>query len=196
MPASKKIRFQIPTQETMESYLRDFGDSAADEALNRAQELMYQAWDAGDERSAVALTKQAIKTSPLCADAYVLLAELTAASLIEQRKLYETGMKAGELALEPNGFEEYAGHFWGFLETRPYMRARAGLADTIWEQGNHEEAVSHYWEMLDLNAQDNQGIRYILAKCLLQMNDDDSLRRLLKRHEDDGSAFIWVTASR
>lgn len=129
----------------MESYLRDFGDSTADEALNRAQELMYQAWDAGDERSAVALTKQAIKTSPLCADAYVLLAELTAKSLIEQRKLYETGMKAGELALGPNGFKENAGHFWGFLETRPYMRARAGLADTIWEQGNQEEAVSHYW---------------------------------------------------
>ena len=35
------------------------------------------------------------------------------------------------MALGPRGFKQYAGHFWGFLETRPYMRARAGLAGTL-----------------------------------------------------------------
>ena len=37
---------------------------------------------------------------------------------------YAKGVEAGELALGPKGFKQYAGHFWGFLETRPYMRAR------------------------------------------------------------------------
>ena len=30
-------------------------------------------------------------------------------------------MKAGETAPGLQGFREYAGNFWGFLETRPYM---------------------------------------------------------------------------
>jgi hypothetical protein len=65
----------------------------------------------------------ALGISPLCADAYVLLAE-EAQSIEEARDLYAKGVEAGELALGPQGFEEYAGHFWDFLETRPYMRAR------------------------------------------------------------------------
>jgi hypothetical protein len=28
---------------------------------------------------------------------------------------------AGERSLGPKAFEEDAGHFWGILETRPYM---------------------------------------------------------------------------
>ena len=154
---------------------------------------MYQAWDAGDKRSSVALSKQAIKTSPLCADAYVMLAELTAKSLTDRRNLYEIAVKAGELALGPQGIEEYAEHFWGFHKTRPYMRTRAELADTLWLEGNHREAVAHYWDMLDLNADDNQGIRYILAVCLLRMKTDEDLRRVLKMRENDGSAYMLYT---
>jgi hypothetical protein len=29
--------------------------------------------------------------------------------------------------LGKQAFEEYVGHSWGLLETRPYMRAREGL---------------------------------------------------------------------
>ena len=53
-------------------------------------------------------------------------------------------MDAGELALGPKGFKEYAGHFWGFLETRPYMRARAGLAGTLLKLGDEDAAIRHY----------------------------------------------------
>ena len=28
-------------------------------------------------------------------------------------------------------FKEFAGHFWGFIETRPYMRARERLAQAF-----------------------------------------------------------------
>ena len=61
------------------------------------------------------------------------------------------------------GFKQYAGHFWGFLETRPYMRARAGLAGTLLKLGDIDGAVGHYRDMLKLNPNDNQGIRYVLA---------------------------------
>jgi hypothetical protein len=71
------------------------------------------------------------------------------------------------LALGPRGFKEYAGHFWGFLETRPYMRARAGLAGTLLKLGDVDGALAHYRDMLKLNPNDDQGIRYVLAGCLI-----------------------------
>lgn len=98
-------------------------------ALERAQDLMYQAWEAtGPMR--VKLARQALEISPDCADAYVLLAEETARTPEEALDLYTKGVAAGERALGKKYFEENAGHFWGLLETRPYMRARLGLAQT------------------------------------------------------------------
>ncbi len=177
----------------MEAYLSALGGRSPDGALNKAQDLMYEAWETLEKPRAVALAKRAIKISPLCADAYVLLAERAATSLEEEKKLYELGVKAGEMALGPDGFREYAGHFWGFLETRPYMRARAGLAQALWAEGHHTEAVRHYREMLNLNPGDNQGLRYLLAACLLRLQDDAGLERLLEQQKDDGSAYMVYT---
>ena len=71
----------------MESYLRNLGRRSADEALGKAQNLMYKAWEAHGTPSAVTLANRAIKTSPLCADAYILLAEQAAASPAETKRL-------------------------------------------------------------------------------------------------------------
>src|SRR3546814_10479040 len=123
--------------------------------------MMYDAWEAsGAER--VALARAALDISPLCADAYVLLAEEEAGSQQDALALYRQGVEAGERALGDE-FEGLSGHFWGFLQTRPYMRARAGLAITLWRLGDQQAAIAHYRAMLILNPNDNQGIRYLLA---------------------------------
>jgi tetratricopeptide (TPR) repeat protein len=155
-------------------------------ALDRAQELMYDAWEASGSRR-VKLARQALEISPDCADAYVLLAE-TARTPQEAKELYEQGVRAGERALGPQAFEEDVGYFWGILETRPYMRARAGLAQALWALGQREQAIAHYTDMLRLNPGDNQGIRYVLAHCLLQAGDDEALGKLLDQYKDDAMA--------
>ena len=159
--------------------------------LEQAQDLIYEAFETESSRKRVQLAKKALKVSPDCADAYVLLAEEDAGSLEEARELYQKGVEAGERALGRETFEEEAGHFWGILETRPYMRARQGLAVCLWELGEREEAIEHYREMLDLNPGDNQGIRYELAGWLLDEEMDEELGELLERYEEDASAF-WV----
>ncbi len=96
----------------------------------------------------------------------VLLAEEEAKSAEEALEYYRKGVEMGGQALGPEGFEEYAGHFWGFFETRPYMRARAGLAAALDALGEVDAAIGNYQEMLRLNPGDNQGIRYVLTRCL------------------------------
>ena len=98
----------------MESFLTALGARRGDDATAKAQDVMYEAWERTTPRSRIALARKALGISPLCADAYVLLAE-EAQSIEEARDLYAKGVEAGELALGPQGFEEYAGHFWSPL---------------------------------------------------------------------------------
>jgi tetratricopeptide (TPR) repeat protein len=158
--------------------------------LAEAQELIYQAWEAPTKRERKKLARQALELSADCADAYVILAQDNTETLVEELIYYEAGVQAGKRALGEALFAEDAGYFWGILETRPYMRARSGLAQTLWEMGRRQEALEHYWDMLRLNESDNQGIRYILAVCLLDDNRDDELEKLLSLHADDGMAML------
>jgi tetratricopeptide (TPR) repeat protein len=73
------------------------------------------------------------------------------------------------------------------------MRARAGLAGRLWQRGEREAAVEHYREMLRLNPNDNQGIRYLLATCLIEIDRDDELAALLKQYDGDAMA-AWAYA--
>lgn len=159
-------------------------------AVDRAQNLVYEALEAPTRRECVRLARKALEVSPDCADAYVLLAEETARNPTEAKELYQQGVEAGERALGAECFENDAGHFWGLLETRPYMRARMGLAGALWELDEHDAAIQHAWDLLRLNPGDNQGIRYILLEWLLA-REDVSVEKLLKQYEDDGSA-AWL----
>lgn len=164
-------------------------DNVPQTPLDEAQEVIYQALEATGKRR-VTLARKALTISPDCADAYVLLAEATRDPL-EAKAFYEQGVEAGERALGPQPFAEDVGHFWGIMETRPYMRARQGLAEVLWVLGERQNAIGHATDMLRLNPGDNQGIRYLLANWLLAEGEDDALDRLLKAYPDEGSA-AWA----
>ncbi|MEK7993972.1 MAG: tetratricopeptide repeat protein [Planctomycetota bacterium] len=167
---------------------KDIPRKAAGTALEQAQDLVYQAFEAPGRRQ-IQLVKKAMEICPDCADAYVLLAE-RCSDTEKARDLYAQGVAAGERALGKKFFDEEAGHFWGILKTRPYMRARLGLAQSLEEMGNLEEAAGHYRELLRLNPNDNQGVRDALLPCLLKMHADDEASELLVQYKDDRSA-IW-----
>lgn len=77
-------------QTFMNQYLSEGGGSLEDAPapsapLERAQELIYDAFDTDDPQSRVDLAEEALKISEDCADAYVLLAEETAEDAEEAR---------------------------------------------------------------------------------------------------------------
>lgn len=163
--------------------------------LEEAQELAYQAMEATGKRRET-LARQALAISPDCADAYVVLAE-SSSDLAKARQFYEEGMQAGERALGAETFVDITGNFWGFIESRPYMRAREGLAHVLWGLGEREAAIGHFQEMLRLNPNDNQGVRYNLASWLLAIGGEQErqqLDALLKQFPEESSAFWAYTA--
>jgi tetratricopeptide (TPR) repeat protein len=183
-------------QAFLNQYLSEGGASLEDAPtpstpLERAQELIYDAFDTDDPQRRVELAEEALKISEDCADAYVILAEETAEDAEEARELYEAGVWAGERALGKEIFTEQKGSFWGILETRPYMRSLEGLASTLWVLGERTDALAHYRRILELNPNDNQGVRYELAGCLLEEGLDEELGELLGQYEEEASAF-WL----
>lgn len=165
--------------------------STAATPLEKAQDLVYRAFDARGRRK-IQLVRKALELSPDCADAYVVLAE-QAADGEAARDLYTQGVAAGARALGPAMFEQEVGHFWGLTSSRPYMRARFGLARCLEEQGRADDAIGHYQELLRLNPDDNQGVRDVLLPVLLTTGRDAEAGALLSRYGDDPGA-LWQYA--
>ncbi len=100
-------------------------------------------------------------------------------------------MAAGERALGADFFRDHVGRFWGILESRPYMCARERLAVSLWSVGRRDEAVGHIKELLQLNPNDNQGVRYTLAGWLAYLGRDAEWQTLLDAYPDDALA-TWA----
>jgi tetratricopeptide (TPR) repeat protein len=162
--------------------------STATTPLEKAQELMYRAFEARGRRR-IQMARKALELSADCADAYVVLAEESHAP-DAARALYEQAVGAGERALGPDVFAQEAGHFWGLVSTRPYMRARLGLAQSLEDLDRRDEAIEHYRELLRLNPGDNQGVRYAFLAALVLAGRDAETAVLLEQFGDEPTA-LW-----
>jgi tetratricopeptide (TPR) repeat protein len=181
-----------PEWRAVEGRMWGRGD-AAETPLERAQEIMYQAFEEPDPARRVQLAGEALTVSPDCADAHLVLAE-NAPTRKDALEQYRQAVAAGERALGEDFFRNQVGHFWGILESRPYMRAREGLAHALWTAGRRDEAIGHLHEMLRLNPGDNQGLRYTLAGWLLAEGRDDDLERLLEQYQEGSALWAYTRA--
>ena len=151
----------------------------------KAQDLIYDAWESRSPTEIIHLAKRALEIDPRCADAYVLLAEHRAKNVEEAITYYQKGIQAGEKALGKTFFKENQGHFWGILETRPYMRAKMGLGMSLLEKKEYSHGAEVLEEMLKLNPNDNQGVRSPLVIAYFMEKDYSKAKALLDRYDED-----------
>jgi tetratricopeptide (TPR) repeat protein len=180
----------LPDWPEVQELLRRLAGPSPDSPEGRAEVLLRQAAHDPDPRRREALARQALEACPDCADAYLQLAA-DAPDRQAELALCQQAVAAGERAAGERAFQEGVGHFWGLLETRPYMRARQELAYVLWRVGRREEAVGHLQEMLRLNPNDNQGLRHVLADWFLLLDRDDDLAALIEQYAEDGTA-AWL----
>ena len=158
------------------------------EPLDRAQMLVYDAWEEPDSKRRIAIAREALAISPDCADAYLVLAE-ESANITECRALTLDAVAAGRRAIGDD-MEQLAADeaMWLVIETRPYLRALMLLGSIDWDMGDRQAAIAHGWELLRLNPGDNQGMRYVQLLRLMQAGSLAEIDRLLGMYPDDGSA--------
>ncbi len=157
-----------------------------------AQEIVYDAWEESDPVEQVQMAKAALRVSPDCGDAYVILAE-AAASYAEALELYQKGIEAARRALGEGFFldEENLQHFWGILETRPLLRCLEGKAISQEKLKRWQEAEETYRYILEINPNDNQGIRYMLLYLLFERGKFEEAALFMKQFKND-PGIEWI----
>lgn len=163
-----------------------------EELIYQAQDIAYDAMQARTVKKELELAQKALSVSPWCVEAWRIIADHQK-DLQKAIQLYRVALEIGKAALGRD-FDEMKGEFWGFHETRPYMRAKAALADALEKTGDINGAIAEYQEMLELNPNDNQGIRDVLLPLLLQANRDKEAAKLLKQYEEKSAFWLYGKA--
>ena len=157
----------------------------------QAQQLVYDAWES-DADAACDLLAKATQLDPTNVDAWLGLLQMSTLPPEEQVDILRQLVARGKKNLGKD-FNEFKGHFWGVHETRPYMRARGMLAHLLVETGQWAEAIAEYEALLELNPNDNQGVRHELLPALLGLNRLEPARALLKKYNEAkfSTVFAW-----
>lgn len=190
MPSSNRGKPKVPNRKALTAYHAATPPLVREADVARAQRTLYQVDEAANREQREALALAALAICPLCADAFCLLAA-EAEDRARSRDLYARGVIAGELALQVDSIARYRGRSWLYLDARPYMRARFGLAMRLAELGDTAAAIAHLRALLELNPGDNQGARYPLLAALWRQGDDVGVAQLLESIGDEGSA-AWA----
>lgn len=161
------------------------------DAKDQAQQIAFDAMDAPSAAQARKLAKRALKLDPDCVDALLVITDLDAHTTRVRIGGLQRAVAAGERSLGAKFIRENKGHFWMLIETRPYMRALEQLATDLVAAGLRAYAIRVYEKMLELNPNDNQGVRDPLLALYLAVGDPASAGKLLKAYDDASANFAW-----
>ncbi|PWE58109.1 hypothetical protein DEM27_02680 [Metarhizobium album] len=159
-------------------------DSPADGILN-------EAWDAETPGKRTKLARKALSVDLDCIDAYNILG-IHAESHAESIALFREGVRIGERLFAPVLDDEDMA-WWGFLGTRPWMRAQHNLGLALMAAGDAKEAAETFKRLLKLNPNDNQGVRTLVMKLSAESGDYSDCRILFADYDGDGSIEFVAT---
>ena len=158
---------------------------AADDVFDKGMDH----WWAGNRRDAVKLFRRALELDPQHADAHNHLGIvcLGARKLRGAEQHFRAAIDGGQRHLESEGGEVP----WGLVENRPYLRALANLALVLCEQKKWPEALAIHKQMLRLNPNDNQGVRWLVGVECLRVGDNEGAVEAFEKvmTEEVGCAF-------
>lgn len=156
--------------------------------LEKAQELCWNAMETDDREEIVRLAVKATKFTSLCGDAFNLLADTICYDHAERLLLLRWATRVGELCCRERITED-TGHLHGFIDARPYMRARTELAWALREVGCYEEALMHYEELLRFERNDHIALGMLMTGYLELRRFDDA-KRLFSEYQENGGTHL------
>jgi len=157
-------------------------------AKETAENKVYQAYDSSKTKG-IKLAEEALKLDKDCILAYQYLGEQQK-NLNKAKDYYHKGIEIGKKKFGGKFEEENKGHFWMIFETRPYMTCIFNLSECEYISGNIDESIRLIEHLLELNPNDNQGVRYILSSHLLEAKKYHKYEKHSKANKDDGGIFF------
>jgi hypothetical protein len=156
-----------------------------------ADKIVDDAWDEQTPAKRVKLARKALSIDLDALDAYNILG-IHAETLAERIALFREAVLIGERLLAP-AFAEEDMHWWGFVGTRPWMRAQHNLGLALLEAGDRAAATAVFKRLLALNSNDNQGIRTLLLKIMAEEKDYSGCKILFADYPEEASIEFVAT---
>ncbi len=153
-----------------------------------AQDLVYQAMDNDDLIEADKLIFSALQHDPECVEAFEYMGDM-AGSPMNSLMFFKNACVLAEKKLGEKFFQENKGNFWGIHETRPYMRCFKSYAECLYILGQKDLALDVYFQLLELNPNDNQGVRDFAGLYSIELAQWERYKKLHDQYPDDLSAF-------
>ena len=157
-----------------------------------ADDYLELAEHADSMEEALRYAKKALKLEPDNLDAEVLAAALSTKDHFDRLKKLEKVVEHGNQLMRQAGYfdEEYIGEFWGFHQTRPYMRLRQAYADMLIDVCMFDAAVCECEDMLRLSENDNIGARYTLMHLYALLGAEEKALKLLEKYDEEGAMML------
>lgn len=195
-------QFDFENEEQMEKEMQKFIQKLnnkeiefEDEPRFQSDDLLEEAYNTTSKTKAIKLAKQALEIYPDNIDAQCFIAEFEENQIKKLSKMEAIIEKAKIILEKDNVFEqENIGHFWGMIETRPYMRARNRKITILMDLGRYTEAIKECEEMLNLCENDNLGIRYTLMGLYCILEKFEECEKLYKKFNEYSAFMIFPMA--
>lgn len=161
-------------------------------AESPAEDIVSDAWEADTPVKQCRLARKALENDIRCIDAYLLLA-IHAETLAENLALLKEAVSVGDSLWAPY-MKRKDMVWWGFIGTRPYMRALHNLGLALEDAGQQPEAEKLYRKLIRLNPNDNQGIRCLLLRMYSTSGRIEDCRKLLRKYRKDYHLEFFLAA--
>jgi tetratricopeptide (TPR) repeat protein len=175
-------------------YRRKGNEEKADKLLNNAAMLINdEGWEAREQGDNIAAKKKALRALevyPYCVDARNLLGNIYTDrfEFFDAEKVYRTAVD--DAVREQGGVVKREDvPYWLEMETRPYMRARHGLGLSLMQLHRYEEALREFEILMDLNPNDNQGVRFLLGDVHHFTGNPEKAEQCYREYEDVESQY-------
>lgn len=159
--------------------------SAADSTFHQGMEH----WWAGDRRTALTSFRRALKHDPHHADAHnhLGIAKLEGRRLKDAERHFRFAVEGGQRQIQADGDRVP----WAIVDNRPYLRALGNLACVLTQRRQWQEAVAIQERLLQINPDDDQGVRWLIGLSHLRAGDAPSAIAAFERTftEEAGCAF-------
>jgi len=178
------------TIETLNAHMKEKMNEEY-EPVNKeeqAQLLCYKAYEAETEELRVQLTNEAAAIHPDLADVQLLLAEQSTQKVEQENhylKAILAALKVADLSIE---------QAWQNVLNRPYLRALFSYGAWLMTEKRYKESVEHLQHILEVNPQDHQGVRWLMAAAYAHLELHEEADSVLNEmdSEDHQAIFYYM----
>ena len=156
----------------------------------QAQVLCYKAYEAETEELRVQFANEAAAIQPELADVHLLMAEQSTQKVKQENhylKAILAGLKVTDLSID---------QAWGNVLNRPYLRALFSYGAWLMTEKRHKEALEHFQHILDVNPEDHQEVRWLMAAAYVDLGLSVEAKRVLYEIDSDNHQAIFYYMER